>query len=61
MRIGTYILAMLMYCIGGGIHIGVSIMYFKAGRYIYGGISAMYAISMVILMAEFAFRFGGAA
>ena len=54
-----FILAMLMYCAGGGLNLGLAIAYIKERKYIRGGFSMMLAISLALCMAELIFRVGG--
>lgn len=59
MNTGAFILIMLLYCIGGGVNLGMAIEYFKERKYIRFGISAMFALSTVLCMTYYIFIVGG--
>lgn len=59
MKTTLSIIIMLLYCLGGGLNLGLAVAYYKERKYIAFGISAMYAFSMLLLMAERVFRVGG--
>ena len=61
MTAGRFVFIMLLYCLGGGLNLGLAVAYFKERKYIRFGISAMYALSTVLCMINYVFRFGGTA
>lgn len=56
MELSVYIFGMLLYTLGGGLHFGFAASHFKAGHYFRAGFYGMFAVSMVLLMAELIFR-----
>lgn len=51
-NVSVYILSLLLYAMLGGLYIGASVGYFIELRYIRGGISAMIALSLVLMMIK---------
>ena len=49
---GEFIVSMLVYTLGAGLNIGLSVDEFKKGHYFRFGILLSYAISAILLMAK---------
>ena len=56
MNASSYILGMMMYSLAGGLHFMLAVLNFQNKHYFRAGTYGMFAISMVLLMAELIFR-----
>ena len=54
-----FMLKMLLYVFSGGLYIGLSVVHFEERHHIRGGIYAMFALSLILCLADTVFRFGG--
>lgn len=59
MRHIYYIVAMLMYSLGGALHFMLTMVHFQEQHYFRAGVYGMFLISMILGMAELVFRVGG--
>jgi hypothetical protein len=56
MELSVYIFGMMMYSLGGGLHFMLAVLHFQDKHYFRAGVYGMFAISMVLFMAELIFR-----